>query len=348
MSLDLTDMVAGQGGYKYALTIIDNYSRFVQFYKLRNKTTRAVINAFGRYVGAYNPPQMIITDNGLEFNSEFFNDFCAENGIKHVNTTPYNPRGNAYVERMHATQKKILAALCNGFPHRWPDLLDKTQLVMNTAVHTSIGQQPYVAFFSRYPRRNTGFDLPQITNSDEDMLEVHKLIRDTNKKMVEQYLHEKNKNRKNERVEVDSLVWVKKEVGIANTSRKLNRKWGGPYQVVQVLREGGAYVLRNVWTGVLIQRTAEKIKRCSVSEQVLLEEYEPEWEESEEEEEEYDEELGLGTMNSTNDDCVIDIDEQMPVVSDFYMEDEEEEEEMVERDLIPRMRRKPRRWIEEI
>ena len=56
VSLDLTDMVAGQGGYKYALTVIDNYSRFVQFYKLRNKTTRAVINAFGRYVGAYNPP----------------------------------------------------------------------------------------------------------------------------------------------------------------------------------------------------------------------------------------------------------------------------------------------------
>ncbi len=60
------------------------------------------------------------------------------------------------------------------------------------------------------------------------------------------------------------------EVTQTNTGRKLNMKWKGPYRVVEVLRNGGAYVLTNVFTGQEIQRAAEKVKLYNGSEKWLV------------------------------------------------------------------------------
>ncbi len=37
IGIDLTDMVAGVQGYRYALTVVDHYSRFVRFFPLKTK-----------------------------------------------------------------------------------------------------------------------------------------------------------------------------------------------------------------------------------------------------------------------------------------------------------------------
>lgn len=39
ISVDLTNMTAGQGVNRYVLTVIDNYSCFVKLYGLKRKTT---------------------------------------------------------------------------------------------------------------------------------------------------------------------------------------------------------------------------------------------------------------------------------------------------------------------
>ncbi len=39
----LTDMVAGIQGYRYVLTVVDHYSRFVRFFPLKTKHTHTVI-----------------------------------------------------------------------------------------------------------------------------------------------------------------------------------------------------------------------------------------------------------------------------------------------------------------
>ncbi len=66
--------------------------------------------------------------------------------------------------------------------------------------------------------------------------------------------------RKNQRVEVDQLVWVKKDYTTSLGDRKLGVKWVGPYKVKEVLGNGGAYRLENVFDGVRIQRAADKVK----------------------------------------------------------------------------------------
>ena len=63
---------------------------------------------------------------------------------------------------------------------------------------------------------------------------------------------------------------VKREKTIPGTSRKLNLKWTGPFRVVEVIRNGSAYILVNPVTGQRLQRAADKLKVHYGSEEWLL------------------------------------------------------------------------------
>ena len=55
------------------------------------------------------------TDNGGEYVSKAFQDFCDAKGIKQELTGPYNPSQNGVVERMNRTmQEKVRSMLSNA------------------------------------------------------------------------------------------------------------------------------------------------------------------------------------------------------------------------------------------
>ena len=260
VGIDLTDMIAGSQGYRYVFTLVDHYSRFVKFYPLKSKHTHSVIEALGQYVADYGAPEGIVLDNGGEFTSQAFQEFCQQNLITLYFTTPYHPRGNSVTERMHRTLKSILASLCQGHPLRWPKLLQTCQVTMNAAVHTSTAQQPYYAFFSRHAPRTVGSRLPDVEGGEDDLAIAHRLIRETHEKMTRKYRCVANRGRKEQKVELDALVWIKRETAEAGVCKKLSVRWDGPYKVVEVMRNGGAYVVKDPFTGQQLQRAAEKIK----------------------------------------------------------------------------------------
>jgi len=271
IGIDLTDMVAGAQGFRYILTVVDHYSRYVKFYPLKTKHTQMVVEALDQYVADFGVPQGIVLDNGGEFTSHAFQQFCQHHLITLHYTTPYHPQGNGMVERMHRTLKSVLSTLCQGHPLRWPRLLQSCQSVMNSAVHTSTGHQPFYAFFSRHAPRLAGMRLPATDGEEDDVAAAHQNIRDTHVKMSRKYRSVANRKRKEQRVDVETLVWVKRETAEPGTCTKLNVRWDGPYKVVEVIRDGGAYMVQNPFTGQQVQRAAEKVKPYYGSEEWLLE-----------------------------------------------------------------------------
>ncbi len=106
---------------------------------------------------------------------------------------------------------------------------------------------------------------------DPEGLQVaHEVIQATHKTLTRKYREVANRGRKNQSVRVGSLVWVRKEVLNPGVSRKLQPKWDGPYKVVEVLRDGGAYLLENLFNGQKVQRTAEKVKPYQGPDEWLL------------------------------------------------------------------------------
>ena len=95
-------------------------------------------------------------------------------------------------------------------PLSWPNYLDEAAYALNTMVHATTGVQPYFAFFSRHARRNIGVLLPTIDDDDggQGVSEAHEIIRETSKRLSKKILEIANKNRYDERVDVEDLVWV--------------------------------------------------------------------------------------------------------------------------------------------
>ncbi len=227
LGIDLIDMTAGVQGYRYVLTVVDHYSRFVRFFPLKTKHTQHIIEHMWQYVADYGTPCNIVMDNGGEFTSKDFQDVCTRHHITACYTTPYHPQGNGITERMHRTLKSVLAALCQGHPLRWPKLLQPCQVIMNQAVHPSTGQQPYFAFFSRHPPRLVSASLTSVDGEADELAKAHALVRETHQKMSRRYRDVANRARKTQKVEVGALVWVKSEVPVPGTCKKLNPKWNG-------------------------------------------------------------------------------------------------------------------------
>ena len=270
IGIDLTDMTTGTLNYRYILTVIDHFSRYCKFFPLKTKHTHTVVEALERYVADFGVPQSIVADNGGEFVSKQFEDFCQRHHITVHYTTPYNPRGNSVTERVHRSLKSVLSTLCAGHPLKWPQYLPSCQAVLNHAVHTSTGVQPYFAFFGRHAPRKVGAPLPGVPGEPEGLQVAHEVVQATHKTLTRRYREVANRHRKNQAVRVGSLVWVRKEVLNPGVCRKLQPKWDGPYRVVEVLREGGAYILENLFTGQKVQRTAEKVKPYHGQEEWLV------------------------------------------------------------------------------
>jgi transposase InsO family protein len=93
-------------GCLYYVIFIDDYSRKCWIYFLKAKSD--TFDKFKEYK-AFIEKQIgkhirtLRTDNGGEFESLQFEDFCKEAGIKRQLTMPYNPQQNGVVERKNKT-----------------------------------------------------------------------------------------------------------------------------------------------------------------------------------------------------------------------------------------------------
>ncbi len=257
--MGLTDTVAGVHGYRYSLTIVDHYSRYVKFFPLKTKNTTHIIDKLKQYVADYGAPGGIVLDNGGEFTSREFRRYCEVHHITLYYVTPYHPLGNSITERMHRTLKSIL----------WPDLLQSCQVIMNRAVHGSTGHQPFFAFFTRHPPRMVGAPLPSVDGSEDELQTAKALIVETQQRMTRKYRAVANRKRKEQRVEVGTLVWVRKETPLPGRCKKLNARWDGVYRVLEVVMDGSVYVV-NIFTGRRVQHAAEQAKPYLGEEEWLM------------------------------------------------------------------------------
>lgn len=78
---------------------------------------------------------------------------------------------------------------------------------MNAAVDVTTGQQSFAFFFfSRHAPCQIGVNFPDINNTQEGVEKAHAVLRETHQNMARKYRAIINRERKNQRVEMGSLV----------------------------------------------------------------------------------------------------------------------------------------------
>ena len=88
------------------MSIVDDYSRKSWIYILKEKS--GALKWFKIWCGEVELEKgcslkVLRTDNGLEFVSREFDDFCSSKGMKRHKTVPANPQQNGVAERLNRT-----------------------------------------------------------------------------------------------------------------------------------------------------------------------------------------------------------------------------------------------------
>ncbi|GBN93174.1 hypothetical protein AVEN_126605-1 [Araneus ventricosus] len=79
---------------KELLVIIDNMTRFVRLYPVRDTSSKNVLKSVKIFVEEFGLPNRITSDRGSCFTSHEFERFCGENGISHNLNSTSHPQGN--------------------------------------------------------------------------------------------------------------------------------------------------------------------------------------------------------------------------------------------------------------
>jgi transposase InsO family protein len=71
-----------QGGYRYLYIAIDKFTKWVEVEPVCTIPARSAVKFIRRLVCRFDVPNRIITDNGSQFTSGLFQEYCACTGIK--------------------------------------------------------------------------------------------------------------------------------------------------------------------------------------------------------------------------------------------------------------------------
>ena len=109
--IDLNMMSKYNRNFRYILTIVDSFSKFVILKALKEKTGKNLVKELTEVGTTYNYPKSIIQDNGPEFRNVDLKNFCEEKGIKQIFGRSYSPKSNSLAEASNGIIRNVLRFL---------------------------------------------------------------------------------------------------------------------------------------------------------------------------------------------------------------------------------------------
>lgn len=146
---------------------VDAFSRYVFAKSCVRATAHAITEWLEKDVFfKFYVPEIVVSDNGTQFTSEWFANFMRSYRIKHKTTPVYHPQANQ-VESSNKSLKQMLRAdLLEKCDHSdWAHYIQKVVMRLNTIPRGPVGRSPHEIVFG----------LPKTMTGDE-----HKLLRDVN------------------------------------------------------------------------------------------------------------------------------------------------------------------------
>jgi hypothetical protein len=95
----------------YFLVVVDAYSKWPEIVPTKTISAKATVDILRQILGRYGMPEEVISDNGTQFTSRLFKEFCDMNGIIHHFSPVYHPQSNGQAERFVDSFKRALLKL---------------------------------------------------------------------------------------------------------------------------------------------------------------------------------------------------------------------------------------------
>ena len=116
------------------LVVVDALSRFPYIVRMGigSTTSKDTILQLKTIFSIEGLPETIVSDNGPQFASVLFSDFCRTNGIDHLSAAPFHPASNGEAERFVQTFKKAMLKNVEGRVQTTSVVTEKLHLFLST------------------------------------------------------------------------------------------------------------------------------------------------------------------------------------------------------------------------
>jgi hypothetical protein len=263
-------------GYVFIVTLVDHFSKWGEAVPLRNHTAPVVAKAlFDHVFCRFGMPRRILTDQGAEFESTLFQEFCRLMDIEKVRTTPYRPSTNGVVERFHRTLNAIIAKLVNEDQRNWCVILPTVLAAYRATPHESTGFSPNRVMFGKENCMPADLVIGQRPSDDtcrdsiddyvfdlcDRLHKSHQLVRKNLGHAAEFRKKRYDVSVKSNDLSVGTWVWYLCPRRRVSLSPKWQSYYTGPYLVVKVIDSHCIAIQRSRKSKVFVVHR-DKLKKC--------------------------------------------------------------------------------------
>ncbi|XP_055904314.1 uncharacterized protein K02A2.6-like [Eupeodes corollae] len=150
----------------FVFAVIDYYSRYHELKFIKKITSSAIIEMLEELFSRLGYPESIKADNGRQFVSQEFKNYCENNNIKLITSPPYWPQANGEIENLNRSiLKRLQMANTKGLDYKKEIL--KFILMYNVTPHGTTGKAPSELLFNRVIRDK----IPSIQDVPGDVLD---------------------------------------------------------------------------------------------------------------------------------------------------------------------------------
>lgn len=156
---------AGPIDDKFYLVIVDPYSKWPEIFVTKSTTSLSTIKLLEDSFSRYGLPKVIVSDNGTQFTSTEFAEFCQINGIQHIRTAPYHPQSNGQAEIFVSTLKRALKKIGGTADNALREFLSTYRTTPNP--NCINGLSPAQVMFGRKLRTTFDLLIPEISSGED-------------------------------------------------------------------------------------------------------------------------------------------------------------------------------------
>lgn len=227
--IDIVGPLPISNGYTYILTTVDRFTRWPEAFPMRDMTALTVATTFyENYVSRFGIPSIITSDQGTQFESKLFRDLGKLIGMNRIRTTPYNPKANGMVERLHRQLKSSLKTRCNTT--NWSSELPTILLGIRSSVREDTNCTPAELVYGEPIVVPGEFFLPNTDTKPDEA----QFIKDLRKKMREMIPTSPREHKQTNIFVPKSLASCTHVfVRVDKVRGPLTNPYAGPYKVIR-------------------------------------------------------------------------------------------------------------------
>ena len=236
-------------GHKYMLTVVDHFSKWADAFPIRNQEARTVAQVLVDKVFCYlGMPLQILSDQGINFQSELFKELCEMMNIEKIRTSAYKPSTNGAVERFHRTLNSMIGKVVAENHRNWHELIPQIMAAYRASEHSATGFSPNRIMLGRECRAPIDLilgipgDTESIFSHDqfiqtkhEQMIYCYNLVREHLGVAAQRRKHNYDMTVRSKHFDIGQKVWYYYPRRYKSRSPKWQKFYTGPFEVIKQL-----------------------------------------------------------------------------------------------------------------